>query len=128
MATAPTDSVVRFVRKLAGPQHAAAGLPDHALLSRFAHHRDEAAFAALVRRHGPLVLTVCRRVLGDWHAAEDCLQQTFLVLAAKAGRLERPEALGPWLHGVAVRTALKARARARRRQASPGGAAVNSQG
>jgi RNA polymerase sigma factor (sigma-70 family) len=111
MATAQTQPLVRFIRRLVPD----AGLPDGELLARFASQRDESAFAALVRRHGPMVLGVCRRVLGDWHAAEDCLQDTFLVLARKAGSLQRPEALGPWLHGVASRTARKARARALRR-------------
>jgi len=86
-------------------------------VKRFAVHREEEAFAALVRRHGPLVLGVCRRVLNDPQTAEDCFQETFLVLARKAGSLRGPEALSKWLYGVATRTALKARARsARRRQ------------
>jgi RNA polymerase sigma factor (sigma-70 family) len=116
MATAQTQPLVRYIRQLAAG-HPAAIAPDRELLERFLHHRDGAAFAALVRRHGPMVLGVCRRVLRDHHAAEDCLQATFLVLAHKAGSLQRPEALGPWLHGVASRTARKARARALRRRA-----------
>src|SRR4029077_18481696 len=77
--------------------------------------RDESAVAALVRRHGPLVLGACHRVLRDWHAAEDVFQATFLVLARRAGSLRRPEALGAWLYGVASRTARKARAKEARR-------------
>ena len=115
MATAQPHPVVRYVRQLAAA-HRAAALPDAHLLDRFASDRDEAAFAALVRRHGPLVLGVCRRVLNDWHAADDAFQATFLVLARRAGSLKRREALGPWLYGVATRTALKARAREARRR------------
>jgi RNA polymerase sigma factor (sigma-70 family) len=82
---------------------------DAALLGRFARLRDEEAFAALMARHGPMVLNVCCRVLGDAHAAEDAFQATFLVLACKAGRLRRPGRLPAWLYGVARRVALKAR-------------------
>ena len=96
-------------------------LGDAELLGRFvAGRRDEDgedAFAALVERHGPMVLGVCRRVLGDRHAAEDAFQATFLVLARKAGAIARREQLANWLHGVASRTALDARARADRRRA-----------
>jgi RNA polymerase sigma factor (sigma-70 family) len=97
--------------------HLAADQSDRQLLERYAGRGDEAAFTALVRRHGPLVLGVCRRVLRDAHAAEDAFQATFLVLARRAGAVGRPEALGCWLHGVAARVALKARAREARRRA-----------
>jgi RNA polymerase sigma factor (sigma-70 family) len=96
-------------------------LGDAELLGRFVSGgRDEAAeaaFAALVERHGPMVLGVCRRVLGDRHAAEDAFQATFLVLARKAGAIARREQLANWLHGVASRTALDARYRDDRRRA-----------
>jgi RNA polymerase sigma factor (sigma-70 family) len=82
---------------------------DAELLVRFARHRDEAAFAALVDRHGPMVMGACRRILGDPHAAEDAFQAAFLVLARKAASLPRTEALAGWLYGVATRVALKAR-------------------
>jgi RNA polymerase sigma factor (sigma-70 family) len=88
------------------------GWSDTELLARFLAGRDpiaEAAFAALVRRHGPMVLRVCRQVLGDAQVAEDAFQATFVVLARKARSVRHPEALGRWLHGVAVRAARKAR-------------------
>ena len=77
--------------------------------------RDEAAFAALVQRHGPMVLGGCRRLLRNAHEAEDCFQATFLVLVHKARTIGGPESLGPWLYGVAYRTAARARQAARRR-------------
>jgi RNA polymerase sigma-70 factor (ECF subfamily) len=89
---------------------------DKLLLERFARHRDEAAFAALVRRHGPMVLGVCQRVLHNLHDAEDAFQATFLVLVRKSGSLARPELLANWLHGVACRMALNARAEGARRR------------
>src|SRR5205085_2443405 len=68
-------------------------------------------------RHGPMVVNVCRRVLGDQHLAEEAFQATFLVLVRKAGSIRRRELLGNWLYGTAYRTAAKARAQAARRQA-----------
>ena len=94
-------------------------LADGQLLERFATGRDEAAelaFAALVERHGPMVLRVCRGVLDDPHESEDAFQATFLVLVAKGRALWVRDSLGPWLHQVAYRTASCARANAARRR------------
>jgi RNA polymerase sigma factor (sigma-70 family) len=89
---------------------AAEGPTDRALLERFVHWNDESAFAALVARHGPMVLGVCRRVLRHTQEAEDAFQATFLILARKAGALKEPDLLANWLYGVASRTARKAHA------------------
>jgi RNA polymerase sigma factor (sigma-70 family) len=83
---------------------------DHDLLQRFRNHRDHAAFHALVCRHGTMVLDVCRGVLGNEANAEDAFQTTFLVLARKAGSIRKAASVGSWLHSVAYRTALQARA------------------
>ena len=99
-----------------------AGLSDGQLLDRFASGRGdasaEAAFAALVARHGPMVWGTCRRILRDTHAAEDAFQATFLVLVRKARSVRVDDSLGRWLHGVGVRVALRARASAGRRAGS----------
>src|SRR5262249_45361336 len=91
-------------------------LPDRDLLERFGAHHDEAAFHTLLRRHGPRVLDVCRGVLGNRPDADDASQPPFLVLAQKCGSIRKGSSLGSWLHGVARRTALKARARSAARQ------------
>jgi RNA polymerase sigma factor (sigma-70 family) len=89
---------------------------DGVLLEQVATRREEASFAALVRRYGPLVLGVCRRVLRQEQDAEDAFQATFLVLFRKAGSISKRESLGSWLYSVAYRTARKARLRRARRQ------------
>jgi RNA polymerase sigma factor (sigma-70 family) len=93
-----------------------AGLTDGQLLDRFVFRREPAAFEALIRRHGPMVWGVCRRVLLDGHDAEDAFQATFLVLARKAASVDPREKVGNWLYGVAYHTAKKARAMRTRRR------------
>lgn len=92
------------------------GLTDAQFLGLFIERCDEAAFEALVRRHGPMVLGVCRRVLHNHHDAEDAFQATFLVLARKATSIAPRAMVGNWLYGVAYRTAMKARAASTRRR------------
>lgn len=112
MASGDVNGVMRQVcRAVDG------GLTDPQLLDCFLEHRDERAFEALVRRHGPMVLGVCRRVLQNLHDAEDAFQATFLVLARKASTIVPKEMVGNWLYGVAYRTALKARAASAKRKA-----------
>jgi RNA polymerase sigma factor (sigma-70 family) len=92
------------------------GLGDGQLLARYAAARDEAAFEALVARHGPMVLATCRAVLGHEHDVEDAFQATFLVLARNARSVRAGDALGGWLHRVAYRVSIQAGIQARRRR------------
>jgi RNA polymerase sigma factor (sigma-70 family) len=116
MATGQPRDLLRQLRRAALSRDGG-GMTDGQLLESFVARRDEAAFEALVRRHGPMVLGVCRRVLGHAQDAEDAFQATFLVLLRKAASLRQRELLGNWLYGVAYRTALDARAVAARRRA-----------
>src|SRR5438132_10808010 len=102
-------AVIRHLRRAAllDPR---GGPGDGQLLEAFLGRRDEAAFEALLRRHGPMVLGVCRRVLGNADDAEDAFQATFLVLVRKAATVRPREMVGNWLYGVAYRTAMKVRA------------------
>src|SRR5262245_26763285 len=115
MANGMMREAVRQLRRAALLQDS--GQTDAQLLESFLRRREEASFEALVRRHGPMVLGVCRRILHDPHDAEDAFQATFLVLVRRAASVRPRERVGSWLYGVAYRTALKARtARARRRR------------
>ena len=109
MPNAPLKNVIDRLRST--------DLPDGQLLGRYVTRRDELAFEMLVRRHGPMVLGVCRRLLLNPEDAEDAFQATFLVLARKAAKVLPRERVGPWLHGVAYHAAQKARAIAARRKA-----------
>jgi len=93
-----------------------AGLGEVQLLERFVERRDEPAFAALVARHGPMVLGICRRLLSDPLDVEDAFQATFLVLVRRAGSLKDRDRLAPWLFGVARRVASRARTDVARRR------------
>jgi RNA polymerase sigma factor (sigma-70 family) len=116
MPRRPPSPLLQYLRDLGGGP-AAGQVTDRELLERFAARRDEAAFAALLRRHGPMVRGVCRRVLRLEQDVEDAFQATFLVLARKARALRWESAVGPWLYQVAYRVARKARTAAARRLA-----------
>ncbi|WP_165233244.1 sigma-70 family RNA polymerase sigma factor [Aquisphaera insulae] len=92
---------------------------DGTLVERYAADGDGTAFEALVVRHGPMVLSVCQRILANSHDAEDIFQAAFVLLARKAARLRDPDRVGPWLHGVASRMARKARSRGLRHRRLP---------
>jgi RNA polymerase sigma factor (sigma-70 family) len=110
------DHLLRHVRSLAGPGETDAP-SDAQLLEAFARQQDEAAFAALLERHGRMVLGVCARVLPDRHEAQDAFQSTFLVLARKASSIRKLGSVGSWLHGVAYRLAVQMkRAQTQRRR------------
>src|SRR5262249_1201188 len=110
------NEVVDFLRRAARRQ-GDGGLTDGQLLARFIEHREPAAVAALVRRHGPMVWGVRRRILRNHHDAEDAFQATFLVLVRKAPSIASRELLANWLYRVAYQTGLNARAAAAKRKA-----------
>ena len=97
--------------------HDGAGLTDAELMSHFVGQRDGAALEALIRRHGSMVWSVCRRVLSNEQDAEDAFQASFLVFVRKAASIRARQQVGNWLYGVAYRTALKARTTDARRRA-----------
>jgi RNA polymerase sigma factor (sigma-70 family) len=115
MHTSTLHGVLEYLRKLTDPTRVRE-LSDADLLERFRRHREEAAFTLLVQRHGPMVLSVCRRILGDVHEAEDAFQATFLVLVRNAAAIRQQQSLAAWLHGVASRIAHKARMRSARQR------------
>jgi RNA polymerase sigma factor (sigma-70 family) len=115
MATARLDTLLQHIHELAARSRSA-HWSDRQLLDNFASRRDETAFSDLISRHGPMVLRVCRRVLQNEHDAEDAFQATFLVLARSSASIRQRESLAGWLHGVAYRTAMKARRSAARRR------------
>src|SRR5262245_50765453 len=122
MASTQATAILRHIRGLTADL--AGEVPDGDLLARYTATHEEAAFAALVRRHGPLVLGVCRRVLGNHADAEDAFQAAFLALARKAESIRAQGSVGCWLYRVAFHTAVRARGQAAarkrvERQASP---------
>src|SRR5438067_579163 len=108
MSPRPLATLPRPAPALPGATPAAPD-DDRRLLAAVAAGTDDAAFAALLDRYGPLVWSVCRRLLACPQDAEDAFQATFLVLARQAGSVRNPENLAAWLYGVAYRVALKAR-------------------
>jgi RNA polymerase sigma factor (sigma-70 family) len=118
MVTSQGSRILQHLRR-ASLLHDGAGLSDGQLVECFVEHGDQAAFAALVRRHGPMVWGVCRRLLVNHHDAEDAFQAAFLVLVRRAASVVPREKVANWLYGVAYHVAFKARAlaaRARRRE------------
>jgi RNA polymerase sigma factor (sigma-70 family) len=126
MAATHLNTVLRHLRNL-GAKDGAGRVHDCHLLDRFITQRDEAAFEALVARHGPMVQNVCRHVLHDQSAIEDAFQATFLVLVRKASSIRKGELLANWLYGVAYRTAARAKVEAARRRVRESAAPARQQ-
>src|SRR5688572_22769959 len=125
MPAGQLQSAIRHLRDVAR-RHEGGQVTDAQLLERFITHRDEGAFELLLRRHGPMVLGVCRRVLGNAADADDAFQATFVVLVRKATAIVPRTRVGNWLHGVALKTALKAKAMNRTRRVKEREAAARS--
>ncbi len=115
MASAALGPVLQHIRKIVAAQSGET-LTDIQLLHEFCAHNDQTAFASLVKRHGPMVLGVCRHVLHHQQDAEDAFQATFLVLARNAAAIRKKQALASWLHGVAYRMAINVKRSAARRR------------
>jgi RNA polymerase sigma factor (sigma-70 family) len=111
MPDLPLTNVLQYLRRRVEPE-AASEATDARLVERFVTERDEAAFEALMRRHGPMVLGLCRGMLRDVHRADDAFQATFLVFARKATSIHKRQSVASWLYGVAYRTAMRLRAQA----------------
>ena len=122
MASANQGTFRRGVERIFN-QGSLTGMGEGQLLRQYAIEGDEAAFEALVTRHGPMVLSVCRRMLYDPRDVEDAFQATFLVLLRRAGSLGSTDPLSPWLHGVAYRVAARIRANSARRRSEERAAA-----
>src|ERR1043166_4647714 len=105
MSAATLNRVIAYVRQLSDTD--TRGLTDRQLLERFNRDRDESAFAELVRRHGPMVLVTCRRVLRHHQDAEDAFQAAFLVLARKASSIRQSDSIAGWLYQVAYRLSMR---------------------
>src|SRR5580698_3920371 len=115
MAIETLGAAVRQINRLFA-DGSVTGLSDAQLLERFVSRRDASSFEALVARHGPMVLSVCRGVLRDPNDAEDAFQATFVILVKKAGTIRGGQALGGWLYQVAHRVAIQANIAAARRR------------
>jgi RNA polymerase sigma factor (sigma-70 family) len=125
MATDQPTYLLQHLRLVAAATRAD-NASDRELVDCFVADRDDTAFAVLFRRHGPMVHSLCRRVLGNEQEADDAFQATFLVLARKAHSLRAQDTISSWLYGVAYRTALKARSSAVRRRAHEAAAPVRT--
>jgi RNA polymerase sigma factor (sigma-70 family) len=115
MAGSHLNSFIRHLRGVLATRESA-GLTEAELWKRYVHEHDEAAFATLLHRHGPMVLRVCRGILRNEHDAEDAFQATFLILVRRATSLRSPDTIANWLYGVARRTALEAKGAAAQRR------------
>jgi RNA polymerase sigma factor (sigma-70 family) len=115
MTASQPGLILRHLRRQFAARHTAE-ISDGQLLERFVSQHEEAAFATLVSRHGPMVLSVCQRVLGNWHDAEDAFQAAFLTLAQKAATVRQQTTVGSWMYQVAFRIAIHLRQRTKKRQ------------